>query len=195
MANPRQTTTGQTSGIGLTGKMYRRVFELSADEPERRDLVNQLSQWRWNDHLTLDQMSSRLELPRPEFNEIIEKFPDVRRVLESRARVLIASDGQAGSVPEIASAIGLTPKALRLRLARMAPEEAISTPATRQRERFSVDGIARTQRQWALALGVAPTTLAYRIRSRVARGVSMKQAVEQAIAVTQAGIEKRGSPT
>ena len=175
--------------------MYRRMFELPPDDPERRDLLNQLSQWRWNDGMTLDQMSAQLELPRPVFDEVIRKFSDVNEVLCSRARVLISETGDTRSVRDLARAMGLTPRALRVRLGKLDPNEAMTRPSERQLKKFTVGGVTRTRRQWALALDLAPTTLAYRVGNRVAQGATAQRALELEIAAARSVEKLPASPT
>ena len=184
-------TTAQAPSAGITAKLYRRLFAQPADDEDRRSLMNQLSQWRWLDRYGLDEIAQRLEMTREQLTECIESFPDLRAVLLSQSRVLTGTGSTAQSLRKSASSIGISPKALRQRLAKMAPERALAKPAANPVTTYEIDGVRRSQRQWAFALQLPPSTLSYRVRKHVADGQTTEQAIRQEIQRAKRSLRNR----
>ena len=186
-----QTGTAQTKSIGLTAKLYRSVFARPALDDERRGLLNQLSQWRWRDGCDLDEISQRMGMTREILDECCQSFQDLDAVLCSRSRVLSGELGEPRSVRQSANAIGISPKALRRRLTKMDPNEALRRPRESGPKIYEVDGVRQSQQSWAIALKIPTSTLSYRLRKRVAEGETEHQALEREILLARSRESER----
>ena len=179
-------TASPTTSAGLTGALYLRLFAEAPTDPHRRRLMNQISQWRWRDRYTTNEIAQRLEMTGESLSEAALSFSDLQGVLRSPSRLLFGADGEPKSVRELAVGLGISARALHRRLERMTPEQALVRPRAAGPKFYTVGGVRRSQAGWARALELATSTLSHRLQQRIANGEDEQQAIEHEVSMATA---------